>query len=51
MTPNEVINNVAKAYQGLAVVLLVVADKTVGVPAGQVMKVDSEETFGSKLPV
>ena len=48
MTPIEAINNVAKAYQDLAVVLLAVADKTVGVPAGQAMKVDSEEAPGSK---
>ena len=31
MTPIEAINNVAKAYQDLAIVLLAVADKTVGV--------------------
>ena len=48
MTPIEAINNVAKAYQDLAVVLLAVADKTVGVPAGQAMEVDSEEAPGSK---
>lgn len=48
MTPIEAINNVAKAYQDLAVVLLAVADKTVGIPAGQAMKVDSEEAPGSK---
>lgn len=48
MTPIEAINNVAKAYQDLAVVLLAVADKTVGVPAGQAMKVDSEEAPESK---
>lgn len=48
MTPIEAINNVAKAYQDLAVVLLAVADKTVGVPAGQAMKVDMEEAPGSK---
>ena len=46
MTPIEAINNVAKAYQDLAVVLLAVADKTVGVPAGQAMKVNSEEAPG-----
>lgn len=45
MTPIEAINNVAKAYQDLAVVLLAVADKTVGVPAEQAMKVDSEGRF------
>ena len=44
----EAINNVAKAYQDLAVVLLAVADKTVGIPVGQAMKVDSEEAPGSK---
>lgn len=48
MTPIEAINNVAKAYQDLAVVLLAVADKTVGIPVGQAMKVDSEEAPGSK---
>lgn len=48
MTPIEAINNVAKAYQDLAIVLLAVADKTVGIPAGQAMKVDSEEAPGSK---
>ena len=48
MTPIEAINNVAKAYQDLAVVLLAVADKTVGVPAGQAMKIDSEEIPGDK---
>lgn len=48
MTPIEAINNVAKAYQDLAVVLLAVADKTVGVPAGQAMKVDSEEAPGKE---
>lgn len=48
MTPIEAINNVAKAYQDLAVVLLAVADKTVGIPVGQAMKGDSEEAPGSK---
>ena len=48
MTPIEAINNVAKTYQDLVVVLLAVADKTVGIPAGQAMKVDSEEAPGSK---
>ena len=48
MTPIEAINNVAKAYQDLAVVLLAVADKTVGVPAGQAMKVDSEKAPGKE---
>lgn len=48
MTPIEAINNVAKAYEDLAIVLLAVADKTVGVPAGQAMKVDSEEAPTNK---
>ena len=42
------IDDVAKAYQDLAVVLLAVADKTIRIPAGQAMKVDSEEVPGSK---
>ena len=41
MTPIEAINNVAKAYQDLAVVLMAVADKTIGVPVAQAMTVDA----------
>lgn len=48
MTPIEAINNVAKAYQDLAIVLLAVADKTVGVPVGQAMTVDSKEAPANK---
>lgn len=48
MTPIEAINNVAKAYQDLAAVLLAAADKTVGVPAGQAIKVDAEGTSRNK---
>ncbi len=48
MTPIEAINNVAKAYQDLAFVLLAIADKTVGVPAEQVMTVDANETSEDK---
>ena len=48
MTPIEAINNVAKAYQDLAAVLLAAADKTVGVPAGQAIKVDVEGTSRNK---
>jgi hypothetical protein len=44
MTPIEAINNVAKAYQDLAVVLLAVADKTIGVPVAQAMTVDATDT-------
>lgn len=44
MTPIEAINNVAKAYHDLATVLLAVADKTVGIPAGQTMTVDAGES-------
>lgn len=43
MTPIEAINNVAKAYQDLAVVLMVVADKTIGVPVAQAMTVDADK--------
>lgn len=43
MTPIEAINNVAKAYQDLAIVLLAVEDKTVAVPAGKAMTVDANE--------
>jgi archaellum component FlaD/FlaE len=43
MTPIEAISNVAKAYQDLVIVLLALADKTVGVPVGQVMTVDAKE--------
>ena len=48
MTPIEAINNVAKAYQDLAIVLLAVADKTVGVPAGKAMTVDANEAPDNK---
>lgn len=44
MTPIEAINNVAKAYQDLAKVLIAVADKTVGVPVGRAMAVEVGET-------
>lgn len=44
MTPIEAINNVAKAYQDLAMVLIAVADKTVGVPVGHAMTVEASET-------
>ena len=43
MTPIEAINNVAKAYQDLAVVLMAVADKTIGVPVAQAMTVDADK--------
>lgn len=43
MTPIEAINNVAKAYQDLAVVLMAVADKTIGVPVAQAMAVDADK--------
>ena len=43
MTPIEAINNVAKAYQDLAVVLMAVADKTIGVPVAQAMSVDADK--------
>ena len=43
MTPIEAINNVAKAYQDLAVVLMAVADKTIGVPVAQAMTVDADQ--------
>lgn len=43
MTPIEAINNVAKAYQDLAVVLMAVADKTIGVPVVQAMAVDADK--------
>lgn len=48
MTQVEAINNVAKAYQDLAIVLLEVTDKKVGVSIGQAMKEDFEEITGSK---
>lgn len=44
MTPIEAINNVAKAYQDLAVVLMAVADKTIGVPVAQAMAVDADKS-------
>lgn len=43
MTPIEAINNVAKAYQDLAVVLMAVSDKTIGVPVAQAMTVDADK--------
>ena len=43
MTPIEAINNVAKAYQDLAVVLMAVEDKTIGVPVAQAMAVDADK--------
>ena len=43
MTPLEAINNVAKAYQDLAVVLMAVADKTIGVPVAQAMTADADK--------
>lgn len=43
MTPIEAINNVAKAYRDLAVVLMAVADKTIGVPVAQAMAVDADK--------
>lgn len=43
MTPIEAINNVAKAYQDLAVVLMAVANKTIGVPVAQAMTVDADK--------
>ena len=43
MTPIEAINNVAKASQDLAVVLMAVADKTIGVPVAQAMTVDADK--------
>ncbi len=43
MTPIEAINNMAKAYQDLAVVLMAVADKTIGVPVAQAMTVDADK--------
>lgn len=49
MTPIEAINNVAKAYQDLAVVLLAVADKTIGVPVAQAMTVDATDTPSEEL--
>lgn len=48
MTPIEAINNVAKAYQDLAIVLLAIADKTVGVPAAQAMTVNAKEALDNK---
>lgn len=44
MTPIEAINNVAKAYQDLAVVLMAVVDKTIGVPVAQAMAVDADKS-------
>ena len=43
MTPIEAINNVAKAYQDLAVVRMAVADKTIGVPVAKAMTVDADK--------
>ena len=40
IAPLEAIDNVAKAYQDLAVVLFAVADNTIGVLPGQAMKID-----------
>lgn len=43
MTTIDAINNVAKAYEDLAKVLIAVAEKTKGIPVNQVMDVDADE--------